>query len=86
MRTPTIGRIVRYVLPSDSGHPGQERPAMVTGIFADENVCNLTVFCDQADDLKDCGNAAGTCLVGRAWSCHADESKSPGTWHWPEIV
>ncbi len=85
MRTPTIGRIVRYVLPANSGFPGDERPAMVTGVFGDQGFCNLTVFYNQKKDVAglDLDDHA---MQGRAWSCAYDEDKSRGTWHWPERV
>ena len=81
MDTPTVGRIVRYVLPEGTGNAGCERPAIITGI--DGDAVNLSVFYDKFED------GAGESLndqqmVGRAWSCQFDEAKSPGTWHWPE--
>lgn len=86
MDTPTVGRIVRYVLPDTSSFPRGHRPAIITGVVGN-NVCNLTVFYDQKHDVEDLVlDDHG--MVGRAWSCPYNEGKSmaPGTWHWPERV
>ena len=83
MDTPSLGRIVRYVLPAGP-NAGQERAAIITKVYG-EGVCNLTVFYDQEDDAAG-DDAANDGLVGRVWSPAHDDFKSPGTWHWPERV
>ena len=84
MDTPTVGRIVRYVLPPGGEFAGQDRAAIVTGVFNDY-LCNLTVFYDQPNDVVG-EQRDDTQMVGRAWSCQFNEEKAPGTWHWPERV
>jgi hypothetical protein len=82
-----MGRIVHFVLPEASPRKGEHRAATVTGVSADspDALCNLNVDLDQCDDLPD----ANGCFhpTQRVWSApHDEETKAPGTWHWPEPV
>lgn len=49
MQKPSIGRVVHYVLPADSHHPGEARPAIITRVWGDTCV-NLHVFLDGKND------------------------------------
>jgi hypothetical protein len=78
--TPSVGRIVHYVLP-EGRLKGQVRAAMITGVFGTR--CNLSVFLDQSDDVR---GAERFTPLARAWSADYDEQAQPGTWHWPPRV
>jgi hypothetical protein len=86
MQNPSIGRIVHYVLPQDSGHAGEHRPAIVTEVHqpitSRENpgMANLTVCKSQDDDSGHQGP------VYSATSVVYSEENHMGTWHWPEVV
>lgn len=81
-----VGRHVHYVLESDSykddlnsGSYGECRSAIIVRAWSAETV-QLQVLTDGYNDGKQ--YAAG--LVWRT-SVHQDEeTKAPGTWHWPE--
>lgn len=83
---PTIGRIVHYVLGGGRSE-GQHRPAIiidecnhrfgVNGYTREE--CQLMVFPDGTND--------GFPTTAPMWATsvpHDEETKAPGTWHWPE--
>lgn len=77
--TPTIGRVVYYVL-----HENVIRPAIITNVFSDDTI-NLSVQLDgpndNCDDLAGNGKFTGnTRWIGSA--AHDQEGKAPGTWHW----
>ncbi len=93
MQKPTIGRAVHYVLAN-----GQHRAATVVNAWPDSaqsTICNLTVHLDGMNDFTPglhmadpelippgAYTAGGVLHVG---SAHQDEdTKAPGTWHWPE--
>lgn len=77
MTTPTIGRIVHFIVPGLKGKDA-ERPAIIVRVWS-ETCVNLHVFADGANDhesaLADGGWKTSVCL---------DDKKNPGTWHWPE--
>lgn len=74
--TPSIGRIVHYVIQN-----GQHRAAVVVNYWPnDDQRANLTVFVDQMNDKEFAPN--GNLAVGSAKQ--DEETKAPGTWHWPE--
>jgi hypothetical protein len=72
--SPTIGRIVRYVLPHGHNRAGQVVPAIITRVW-DEQLVQLTPFVDVANDQP---IEAGACS-----SVPYDEAAKPRTWHWP---
>lgn len=78
----SLGRVAHFVLDEPSPNAGQHRAAILTSEFPGENQ-NLTVFLDQKTDIPD---AAGFHPFLRVDSVPYDESKSLGTWHWPERV
>jgi hypothetical protein len=88
---PSVGRIVHYVLPDGSPRAGEHRAAVITGYFGNAEIlgaspANLTVFFDQPDDVAGGLMKHGLEIYqGRAFSASQDEdTKAPGTWHWPE--
>lgn len=92
MNKPSIGRIVHFFLPdifdfqgrSEGFGVGAHRPAVITHVWKDyggqDDVVQLQAFLDGSND----GITAG---VRWFTSVHHDEeTKKPGTWHWPERV
>jgi len=85
---PTIGRIVHYTLKS-----GHVRPAIVVGVWPDNDLLQLQVFVDGANDgeSRHSGGDSGIGLaegkIGIAWRTSVHASKTgepePGCWHWP---
>ncbi len=83
---PSVGRIVHYVLggPADAetvnpNSTGEHRPAIIVRV-RDERTVQLQVFTDGHNDRAN--HPEG--LMWRT-SVHEDEdTKAPGTWHWPE--
>lgn len=81
--SPSIGRIVHYVMAN-----GAVRPAIITAVFntkmdqdeAHPGMSNLVVFLDGPNDGVSAGMGSHTLWVGSA-SHNAD--KTPGTWHLP---
>jgi len=74
---PGVGRIVHYVA---YGTPGGEFPARVCRAAVITEVTNAT----NVEDV-------GVCVLnptGQFFNreIQHDESKSPGTWHWPERI
>ena len=82
METPSIGRIVHYVL-RDGRSAGEHRPAIIVRVWEPEaGYVNLQVLTDGAND----GAEAGSGMIW-ATSVFPDEQfQGPGTWHWPERV
>ncbi len=78
---PSIGRIVHYVLDGDHHQAvGSHRPAIIVREPWTPEMLNLQVFTDGENDGP--RNVSG--IVWRT-SVHQDEeTKAPGTWHWPE--
>jgi len=97
MQSPTIGRIVHYVLPN-----GKHRPAIIVEVWPEEfpnnpeekTGLNLQVFLDGTND-----NALYEGIDpeipytqrshhGTRWATSAAYSSSltPHTWHWPEMA
>jgi hypothetical protein len=92
-----VGSDVLYVL--DSGRcKGDIRPAKVVRIFEagyHYGMVNMQVFTDGMNDdfpaivagMQSNGEAVSLHMTTNTiWrtSVHYDESKEPGTWHWPE--
>lgn len=76
---PSVGRIVHFVVKS-----GRHLPAIITDVFEVQETVNICVFWD----IKAAGVAAAGLGLTDGWAeVKQDEnSKEPGTWHWPEIV
>lgn len=87
-QTPSIGRIVHYVLDD-----GTIQPAIIVAVWSPENGCsNLQVFLDgtnvQQREDKRTGVTPEEAQRGFAWRtsrARSDEPK-PGYWHWPPYV
>lgn len=75
--TPSVGRIVHYVLP-DGRNRGTHRPALIVAVWS-ETIVNLQVFTDGPNDGNDY-------VTGQVWrtSVRFAEEGDFGTWHWPE--
>lgn len=87
-QAPSVGRIVHYVTHPARGfrHEGVHRPAVIVHVWSPghPNGCvQLQVFADgNGGEYND-----GTPNVVWATSVtHDEETKAPGTWHWPEYV
>lgn len=94
-QSPTIGRIVHYVL-EDQPSAGEERAAMIVRIWGPPETnpaVNLLVFADGANDYVGATRTGeqedhqhylgGSVLIWKTSRMRSDE-KAPGTWHWPE--
>jgi hypothetical protein len=92
--TPTVGRIVHYVL--DSGRSaGDHRPAIIVRVWGEDQVAagtlpesalgtvQLQVFTDSSEDGK--FNDELPQVMWKTSVMH-DESGQRGSWHWPERV
>lgn len=82
----TEGQMVHYVLESGRCN-GDHRPAIVVRDWQQPNgLVQLQVFTDGInDDICD-GHETARNVLWRT-SVHQDEeTKAPGTWHWPEKV
>lgn len=78
--TPTIGRVVYFVLPS-----GAIRPAVITNVFP--NSVNLSVQLDGPNDGVLDTVGAGNTDGNTRWAGSVvldQDGKAPGTWHWME--
>lgn len=75
---PSIGRIVHYVLDGEAASVGEHRPAIILRVDGDELV-SLRVFTLDEDGAR---YAAGT--VARSQVALDEDTRAPGTWHWPE--
>jgi hypothetical protein len=71
----SIGSIVNYVLPDDSKHPGEIRPAIVVRVWSDTCV-NLQVFADGDNDYPYATSPLWVTSVSYS------EEKQPRTWHY----
>lgn len=84
---PSVGRIVHYVLPPNAEHlhaeaAGQHRPATVVRTWPDYARINLRVFLGGTNDAPH-----GHLIGGQLWASSVaqdEDTKAPGTWHWPE--
>lgn len=92
MQTPSVGRIVHFVLDAEPFKKtvwGQVRPAIIVKIdkLPDETWhIHLQVFIDGLNDAeRDAfgNNAPSTIWVPKA---QYDEGQAAGTWHWPPRV
>ncbi|MBI2020137.1 hypothetical protein HYS94_01835 [Candidatus Daviesbacteria bacterium] len=83
-----IGRIVHYVLwPHETNHGFPEhKAAIITNLFGNDGLANLTVFMDWSNDKKDSPGDAMSGPLCWATSRPYSEEPKPGTWHWPEKV
>lgn len=75
--TPTIGRIVHYVLTKGPSE-GQPRAAIITFAEAGSDKISLTAF--PAADRDGMG------ATFSAFNVPFSENREPGTWHWPEAA
>lgn len=88
---PSVGRIVHYVLP-EGNYPGEHRPAIIVKVWGDESgnpqpdsLVNLQIFTDNVNDFIT-AHPGGSGILWRT-SVHRDEdTKEPGTYHFPERV
>ena len=80
-QTPSIGRIVHYILSTreSATNAGIARPAIITRVSANGE-CGLTVFPDCHHD-----QASATVYVKSA-AFDEGEGNKPGTWRWPPYV
>lgn len=85
MKGLTTGRIVHFVMDDGRGQ-GEHRPAIVTQVWNEDGLVNLTVFHDGENDY-----ARGTepvsstpTSVRKTSRYFDDDGKVPGTWHWIE--
>ncbi len=75
----TIGRIVRYVIPSGCAGHGVIVPAIITAVAADEEdheAVGLQPFVQGTECSLPFAHAVA-CVR------HDERVKAPGTWHWP---
>jgi len=78
--SPTVGRIVRYVLPHDSARAGEARAGVITRVWNPmtaairPGMSNLRLMLDGPNDFQE-----------PEWrgSVEYDPNGRPGTWHWP---
>ena len=79
-QTPSLGRMVHYVLP-DGPNAGEHRPAVIVRVWGSDAV-NLQVFMDGGND------GAPYLAAGLLWatSVKRSDTPTPRTWHWPEYV
>ena len=87
----TEGRIVHYVMPL-----GEHRPAIITKVWNENGLSNLSVFTDYSNDLpytSDGEQKFHDYVIrledvrhGHVWktSISFAEDKTPNTWHWIE--
>ncbi len=88
-QSPSIGRIVHYVIPDGYRNAGETRPAILVRIWNDMDhptnpgMSNILVFTDGSND-----SAAGHALAVPEWtgSVSFSAERTPGTWHWPPFV
>lgn len=87
---PTIGRIVRYVLPNGilseakQHRIGHHRPAIIVAINCEgtkDESLQLQVFTDGSND--GIGKDGDRNVYWATSVRHDEETKAPGTWHWP---
>lgn len=76
MPTPSIGRVVRYVL-ATGPCAGAVRAAIVTQAH-DDGLVDLTVFPAPGDDI-------GPVIAVRDIAEDPRLAPLPGTWHWPAV-
>lgn len=78
-----VGRIVHYVMPAESRHPGICRPAIIVGVEdAATGTVNTCVFTDGDND--------GVTAAGETWwrtsVPYSPDLVAYHTWHFPEKV
>lgn len=80
------GRIVHYVM-ERGHHIGVHRPAIVVRDWKQENgLVQLQVFTDGLNDGFVDLNGGPMNIIWCSSVLHDEETKEPGTWHWPERV
>lgn len=95
MQTPTVGRMVHYVLADyDAVHEhvkGEHRPAIV--VKNNGGSVNLQVFLDGSNDAiqhilhpdyPDAKKEIPRFILWATSRMNDDDTMAPGTWHWPE--
>jgi len=88
VQVPSCARVVHYVLPLRADlRPtcaGEHRPAFVIQAWGTDPkaACCLAVFLRGQNDKEDFQGE--TLYVGSV--AEDNETKKPGTWHWPEYV
>jgi len=85
---PTPGRIVNFVLPQPERNAGEVRPAIVVRVWPNDygdgkpgETVQLQQFTDGGNDVFNAEASSST--VWRTSVHHDEETKAPGTWHWP---
>lgn len=88
-QTPTIGRIVHYVL-QQGPRSGEHRPAIIVAVHSETTV-NLQVFTDsnEVGRFNDApaiwsAESAPTPLRWVTSAVQDEDTHAPNTWHWPE--
>lgn len=81
MLKPSVGRIVHYVA---YGTPGGEFPAGVCRAAVITETCK-TLAVSESENASVCVLNPTGFFFNRDLP-HDEDSKKPGTWHWPEIV
>ncbi len=81
---PTLGRVVFYVLEESCPRAGEVRAADVVAVFGDnpDERVNLELKLDGGNDSWASASPSSPYPRWRTSVAH-DESKKPGTWHWP---
>ena len=79
------GRIVRAVVrgPYQPGESTAVRPAIVVKADFQTGTVNLQIFTDGMNDRAITGGRGDGVIWGVGYLFDADESRAPGTWHWP---
>lgn len=78
----TVGRVVHYVpREEESKYPNECRAGIITKVWSDDGVVQLSVFMDGSNDSPDYAYPKN--VVWRT-SIRYSESNEHGTWHWPE--
>lgn len=77
------GALVHYVLPADSRHPGENRPAWIVKIW-NKNEPYTSNLCVLIDGSNDYSQPPGVDAQMTMWATSRSYSKDkePGTWHW----
>ena len=73
----SLGGGVHFVLDGEAASIGTHRPAVILAVAGD--TLDVVVFTSPEDGPR---YAAG--VAHRAEVPHDEETKRPGTWHWPE--
>jgi|SRR6185312_13598549 len=74
---PALGGGVHFVLDGQAESIGVHRPAVIIGVDGDS--VDLVAFTSADDGDRYAGHA-----VERQGVPHDEDTRAPGTWHWPE--